>query len=88
MPPAKAQPGKQAAVEKPKLPWHLEKLSAGELEKMIQTKEQELGKMESQFADPAIAAVPARLKKHQQDYEKLQAQIAEAMAAWENKAAR
>lgn len=87
-PAAKAQVAKQAVAEKPKLPWHLEKLSAEELEKMIQTKEQELGKLESQFADPAIAAVPAKLKKHQQEYEKLQSQIAEAMNAWEVKAAK
>ena len=87
-PPAKPQGGKPPVAEKPKIPWHLEKLSAGELEKMIQTKEQELGKLESQFADPAIAAVPAKLKKHQQEYEKLQSQIAEAMNAWEVKAAK
>ncbi len=72
--------------EKPKLPWHLEKLSSGELEKMIQSKEQELRQMENQFADPAIAAAPDKLKKHQQNYEKLQAQVAEAMTAWEFKA--
>ena len=84
----RGQPAKPAAPEKPKLPWHLEKLSTGELEKIIQTKEQELRNMEMQFADPAIAAAPAKLKKHQQDYAKIQTQLAEAMDASEVKAVR
>ena len=83
---AKAPSAKASITAKPKLPWHLEKLSAGELEKMIQAKEQELRQMETQFGDPAIAAVPEKLKKHQLAYQKLQNQIAETMTAWEVKA--
>ncbi|MGC8624820.1 MAG: ABC-F family ATP-binding cassette domain-containing protein [Phycisphaerae bacterium] len=87
-PPPKVSSTRSATAGKPKLPWHLEKLSAAELEKMIQTKEQELRQMETQFGDPAIAAAPDKLKEHQLRYEKLQTQIADAMTAWERKATR
>lgn len=86
--PQKVSSTRSATTGKPKWPWYLEKLSAVELENIIHTKEQELRQLEVQFCDPAIAAAPDKLKEHQLRYDKLQTQIAEAMSAWENKAAR
>lgn len=72
-------------TSEPRIAPHLARLSAQEIEKLIARHEADLRTLEESFADPAIASVPAKLKRTQDQYERLRGELSQAMAAWEIK---
>jgi ATP-binding cassette, subfamily F, member 3 len=82
-----AAKNKQTVPKAPKaaVPAKFAKLSAQEIEKLIQEKEAALRRAEDQFGDPAISAKPEKIRERQRLYQSLKGEIAEAMRAWEIK---
>ena len=74
--------------QKPKVAEKFTKLTAAEIEKLIQEKEAQLRLAEEQFGDSAIAASPEKVRQHRQLYHALKKEIAEAMQVWEIKSSQ